>query len=672
MKTIGFGRFLGILVLVVSLFTSLMVLQRRANFERMNNQVELAVSYSELKQMAVVGGMSFQELLEKVKAETDLTSISLEEDTLESYVNEGRVTVLKGSEVMNLYRIGHVNRYILTNLYKNVRIEPEKFYLVVDQKEDFDRLKDFLSVEYGKDQVVVIGHQNILEVMDEKEQLLNVGLGISGERIQELESVGFKVIPRFKNSIRLNRDIIRAKFRSIQDFSPVSTIVFEGNSVLGYPNELPMVEHKIRDLNLNLGMIEFSNQSGMKELAGTLSDSVIRVHSISTEEMAFYTQKRAINRYLRAAKERGVKILFLRPYIGTVVSDNIIQSNIDYFNDISGILKRGGKVIEPVGTEQLKAYHGANPMESFVIVLGIFVVFWATLTLFISFRGYSWLWACGIFLAAYFIKDLFQVYYDDITVIYMLWDRFWALVAAVSFPTYAIISQFPKAKSLPSYAPQERILPIIGFILKSVGICFVGSLFIGGLLSDITYLLGIRLFFGVKISFLLPLFLIGLYFYLNENRLSSIFYVFKRLVMSPVRTMSLLAFFVCSLFIFLYILRSGNYMTFSVPYIEHVLREFMEDTLFIRPRTKEILIGYPMLIFSVYYLGRGFQENWSWFFNALGSVALISFINSFCHLHTPLWVSTYRMILGVVLGCLIGIIYSFGIAVFKRIFKRLV
>ena len=69
------------------------------------------------------------------------------------------------------------------------------------------------------------------------------------------------------------------------------------------------------------------------------------------------------------------------------------------------------------------------------------------------------------------------------------------------------------------------------------------------------------------------------------------------------------------------------------------------------------MIGYPLLFLTFLYVDRGLSRNWVWFFNGLGSVALISMINSFCHLHTPLLVSTYRSVLGLILGVVVCVVY---------------
>ena len=154
----------------------------------------------------------------------------------------------------------------------------------------------------------------------------------------------------------------------------------------------------------------------------------------------------------------------------------------------------------------------------------------------------------------------------------------------------------------------------------------------------------------------MPLLLIGTFFFLRPQRIKSFFYIFQRLFFSPIRTGVLLAVFICLMFVFVYILRSGNHISFSIPIFEIQLREWLESLFFVRPRTKEFLIGYPVLLCTILFIDKGISRQWLWFFNLLGVVALISVVNSFCHIHTPLTISLTRTLLGLIIGLLFGLI----------------
>ena len=132
-----------------------------------------------------------------------------------------------------------------------------------------------------------------------------------------------------------------------------------------------------------------------------------------------------------------------------------------------------------------------------------------------------------------------------------------SLCVAVAFPTLAIISQFPQSFRKEPFA--TRLVKGCYYLVRVTGICFVGAIFIISFLSDEVFLKGIQRFWGVKISFLLPLLLIGLFFYLRPNRVKNTFYVLKRLYYAPVRTAGLISVFIL-IFLVIMIIRTGNFI----------------------------------------------------------------------------------------------------------------
>ena len=230
-----------------------------------------------------------------------------------------------------------------------------------------------------------------------------------------------------------------------------------------------------------------------------------------------------------------------------------------------------------------------------------------------------------------------------------------ALITAILFPALVIITQFPQNMVQGNF--YERLFNGCFYLLKMVTLCILGSLMITGLLSDISFLKGIERFSGVKLSFILPLLLIGLFFYLRPQRIKSTFFVLKRLYYSPVRTAGLVSIFSLFFIFIVMIIRTGNLIILPrIPW-ELEFRQLLEQLFYVRPRTKEFLLGYPLLLISFLYIDVKISRLWIWFFNILGSIALISVVNSFCHFHSPLNISLYRTILGMILGIGITLIY---------------
>ena len=652
-----FGKLIIAFFILLAFVTSLWIVSRRVAFEFENRTVEVQVSYREMQELAILAGTTVKDLFLRMKKETNIRSVSVEEDTLQDLIDEGRVTLLKGSDITNLHRVGHVNRFILKEIYQRVRkIDPYKFYLIIDRRNDFERIRDFFQAEFGRDAVKKIGRRDILEVLDIQEDLLSIGLGISIDRVKWLEKNGFRVSVRLKNSKRLSPEVIRTKFRSLEPLTNVKTVIFDEASVLGYPSELSYVEKKIRSGGYNIGYIEFLGQKGFKSLAQAMPERTLRVHSIPLDQMAAISEETARRRYIRAAKERGIRILFVRPFVTEVwgASESLISRNFNYFDDIISNLSSFGYQSGIVENLDTSKFISLTTFETFLLSLGVLAFSLFVVHHFLVLTLFKGIFVLILFSLGFYFFHLFYLV--------PVWNQIMATVTAVLVPTYAIISQFPIQND--DKPVRRTVVLALFYLIRIVLISLIGALLIVAFLSDLPYLLGLSRFSGVKISFVLPLILIGLFFFLRPHRIPSFFFVFKRVIFAPIRTVSLVATLVSLAFVFIYVLRSGNYFTFNVPFIEDQMRILLEDVFTIRPRTKEFLIGYPFLFLAYYYVDRVIPRSWLWFFNMLGCVALISFINSFCHLHTPVLISVYRSMIGVLLGVGVGLVY---LALFKFI-----
>ena len=167
---------------------------------------------------------------------------------------------------------------------------------------------------------------------------------------------------------------------------------------------------------------------------------------------------------------------------------------------------------------------------------------------------------------------------------------------------------------------------------------FVLGLSVNSQISGPGYENGIYLFRGVKLSLvILPLYVFLYYLYKNRKEKFKFFDVAIILV-------TLLGGIY-------YVLRSGNYS--FVLDIERNFRDFLDTTLIVRPRFKDI-ISYPFLIL---FISNKFKIKGKLgaIVPTLGSIAIASTVNTFCHSTSPLWTELLRSFYGFVFGFSIGI-----------------
>ena len=113
---------------------------------------------------------------------------------------------------------------------------------------------------------------------------------------------------------------------------------------------------------------------------------------------------------------------------------------------------------------------------------------------------------------------------------------------------------------------------------------------------------------------------------------------------------------------FFYIGRTGNNgISFS---FELAFRDWLEDTLYVRPRTKEFLIGFPFFVLGVYVLKT--KPLLGRIFLVIGVIGFLSIMNTFNHLHIPLDLSVIRTVYGLILGFIIGLVY---IGIYKLVVR---
>ncbi|MEW6048605.1 MAG: DUF5693 family protein, partial [Bacillota bacterium] len=135
---------------------------------------------------------------------------------------------------------------------------------------------------------------------------LDFGVGMPEEALAAAREAGLPVLLRYGDRKRLGPVAAAADAGGL----PASRIViFEGPKV----PDPGLVEEPLRDAGYALGLVEFASQRGAGGLARRLGLAAVPVHSMKAEEIAASGVAASAARYMRAVKERGVRVLYLRP-----------------------------------------------------------------------------------------------------------------------------------------------------------------------------------------------------------------------------------------------------------------------------------------------------------------------------------------------------------------------
>lgn len=412
---------------------------------------------------------------------------------------------------------------------------------------------------------------------------LHLPVAFQGEELSVVEEAGLEVAPKL---VPVPWDVEPLWLRSNPPFL-----------ILSGQGEFPL--HQLEGYTGRLALVEFSTP-GVRNLKTT---DLVRLHGISAPELEVLSEERILNRYLRAVRERNIRILYLRPF---VEGEQSWERSLGLLEQLQDRLSAAGFTLA-----RAESFAPWQPALWWLVLVGAGI--WAGAIYYGHglFPKFSWLFTLGgafgwLFTVVLLLK------------IPSLAQQGLALLAAIVFPPLAL----QRGKSYWQVA----------------GISLVGALFVVASLSGTDYLIKVQDFRGVKVAHLIPIALVAY----------TVVRPLKDWLNKAVPVRYLIWAGVAGLVGLFYILRTGNF-GMPVPQWELTAREFLENFLGARPRTKEFLIGHPAL-----YLALQDQKGQKSWWLPVAVVGQISLINTFTHTHTPLQISLLRTFYGLVFGYAIG------------------
>lgn len=645
------------LIIAIAILSGMGTLVSRLQIESSNRTVELIMSYNTLAMMAKSYGMPLGTMLEQV-ASAGINSIAIEEMTLETLAQEGRISWLTSDVLSNTSRYLKNASPVMNYILASGKLQPEDNYIIFDDSAIMNVVKDNLILQLGPDRVRPM-NMNVLQVKGAFEPLKVLPLGFAPDAIERLRSVNANFIARLRQSFFLDDEKIAAKIANLATLPiPIDKVVFEGETLLGYKTHLPAVATAFRHNNIIFGFVEFAFQKGEDALAARIPEQTMKVHSIPTEELSNYNVPQAIKRYIRAVTERKIRLLVVNPFTNMEINSDLRELNLSYITALSDRLHKAGYKTGRAAQLNFDALNPMGPVQLVLVILALCSIFMLILDRFVQFGRlpqYTGLAGALIFsIAATFLSGRIP------------FSPYLALAAAVLFPVYAVFSQFPGSK----YDPPLSIRHVLKNTLLLWLISMAGAALVIIVLSRPEYMVGVKNFPGVKLAFLGPLLLVSGYYFVGPNRLGSFLHVVKRTFSRTLTVGYVVGFAVLALLLLFYIVRSGNNTIVPVSPHEARFREVLETLLYARPRTKEILLAYPVLMFSLYGVNRLFKFKRLWIGATIATMAPISIINTFAHIHSPLLISLLRSFNGIVVGCIIGVLVIYAYRFFDRLAAR--
>lgn len=626
---------------------SVIALERSADDARYLS-VEICVEFESAEAHAEqLGYDSLENYLLALK-ESGVVSVGISELTLSDIVAERGLSTFTGQELRSRDVLSPVQIQPLRELLDAGAIRPQATYLLPGDPELATLLSGRLSMTSSQPVTVELlsaAEESVIEIAGNRSDISESRFGLRAEQVRLALDAGLSVVARIANPRRVSAEAVDSALAPLQSISNRGLVVFSGTEVLGYPDNLVRTAVRMRELDVAPGLVEFTVQSGDRSLADLLDYQVVRLHSIIPQEYPNLSGQELMDRLLRAVTERNVRVLYLRPHL----IDAQLESGtaLDFIRALRYRLESAGYSVGPASVyprRQASMLRLLLPvMAAGVIACGMVIICFVY-----PMRPVAQI---ATALAAYCAAAAVAMY-DAVAARLLL-----SLAAALMVPAVAVLASVVRLKALTEASDSRPIVAAMRGYVIALLVAVAGGLVVAGLLSDRAFYVKAMQFLGVKASHTLPFVLAGglLWWYRYGDEFAAgrlrITQSVKSFLVAPIRVWHVIVAAVAVIGFVIYLARTGNTPLMGMPVIDQRLREFFESFLPVRPRTKEVFIGHPALLVSLYVLARSRGRCTFALAGVLvGMIGPISIVNSFAHLHTPIALTLLRVALGAVVS----------------------
>ncbi len=707
-KLLNYSNFnkLAIVIITLCLVVGLYTGYQRINHESKYKSVEISLDYEEMLRFSESTDKDLEYWLKKFKS-LGAVSVSIQEETINTLIKSGYD--IKKYIVSELPKSIYTDREFPDALLENIKnnsISVNDSIIKVSEKDMFDYLMEGLSLRYpeefystyiseGDYYIVLSGIvDDIYYTMDNKifdifgkaisetrrvedSRLFNIGVGYSKEKIELAKECGLDVILRPFNYTRYPEKLVAAYDFENQKYGLVPRLyITVGKDVIGYPTHTAYLVEYLRKNNAMPVLIEANNQrenleqGGINGLVENLNYSTVRGFTLwdwlrqRYKVYGYEGAEEIENSIYRAVTERNIRFVMFKPfYEGTY---KYLTNEAEYEKTFNNLAKR-------LDAHNIK-FGKASSINEFSIGnfrLGILCVGVALASVYLfnnvlkihNIIGIAlYILSFGAFFAPFVTKGLSE--------------KVFALLAAIAFSGIAIYYFMTMIKRIRSNKKElSRSKMIIFSLTVFVITCLIslaGATFIIAILSNVRYMVELEIFRGVKVAQLFPfviyIIILVLQFINNNNEDNSIKTMIKpikNILNADIKVYYVLLAGILGAIGYIYIARTGHETNVQPSNIEIIIRNFLENVLIARPRSKEFLFAFPAMLLAIFVANKKIPFVTEAFM-LMSVIGTTSIINTFCHIRTPLYLSIYRTLISMCFGAILGCI---AIIIINEIYK---
>ena len=626
-------NFLLVVLIALGLLGGLVSAAHRWSAEVRNRRVELVIDYGDALALANTTSRQVDDVLTQLRS-AGITTVAVTEDTPAS---------LNANGILSYTRSGGTTHLEFAPGFPGQRA----------------RVVQMLAHKAPGLVVTVDGPSSLL-VLAPWPQFSSVPIGLDSDTVNTIKRNKLLVAPRLVNftgvtTLNIPWELAQTR-RQCAGPQGIGPVIFAGTSVLGNRALIGTTAEALRVNHLAYGSVELGKMFGDEDLSREADAQTVRVHSIGTEEMGTMDEPTATERFVRAAKERNIRVCYVRLFTsGLVHAADVLDANTMFV----------GKIVK--GMKEAHLTVGDGPAHPYaddpkpglglraLMALGVLA---GTLLLVRVFTGIA-----GRALVIAAIVGLILALGLAVPGTTPKGRELLALVAACVFPTLGLC-----AISLPRFSPSASNSQVLRkaftAYVQMTAVTVIGIVLTVGLLAGRLFLIKVDAFFGVKLVLVTPVVLVAAYYGLGlaglpsragwRERRETILYSLKALAARPLLAGQIVVGVIALVALALFVARSGNDPGVGVSATELKTRALLDKYLYVRPRTKEFLLGHPALFLGLAAAASKRFPAYILPLLVVGAIGQSSLMDTFCHLHTPLLVSALRGLIGWALGAVFG------------------
>lgn len=618
-------------LVIVSIIASIPLIYERVKVEQENTGYELVVPYDQMISMVEASRvvMSEEKIFQQLH-DAGIRTIAIEPLTIRTLAEKGIVSRVTALDILHEHADSVGELPEIPGMYLQVFDEESPFY---------KQMLEHVAYEMSLDEYLIGDAIETFRYEDKQYLFIpyehrgfKTPIGFDFNEIEKLTKAGFQILPRLENTynfIEEENHYIYDELNRLHDTYGVNKLLFSGTDVVGFgkTTALKTFAKQMKELGFAPVTIDFNDQDGMLQLLsyGKMREDVVRLFSMGigkgTEKSAV---PRELDKAIRAYKERNIRLLFMNPLKRNPDVNQHYQHPEEALKGLEALVALGEGIQAKIGSENNGV---ASPYGHLQQPL------WAKLIIGIGIAAFIGLFVQGLLpklsLVAVIATLLIYIGYLGTGMGMLL--KGLALIVTIVAAMYAVFSarQVNGTKGI-----------LITYV-KSAFIGLIGAWFVISMLYGTEYLVKTDYFRGVKVLSALPL-LIGVPILLGP--------FFKWLLAQPIRYWHAAVLAVVGAVLLFYVMRTGNEGVI-LPF-EAQFRQLLEDVLYVRPRTSEFLVGFPLFMLGIYLTSK--KKRFAPLFLAFGFIAFASMVGTFTHLHTPVLISALRTFYSLVLGGLFG------------------